>query len=68
MTDLDLTDYHEPDPEVQIWGNTSATNTAATEKPEQVLQDDELGEYIEISLLVYVGESFKLLLYTMLTL
>lgn len=57
LTDLDLTDRHEPDPEARNRDTISATNTPATEKAEQVLQDDELGEYIELSLLVYVSES-----------
>ena len=33
---------------------------------EQVLQDDEIGEYIELSLFVYVGALFRLSSYTML--
>lgn len=46
--------------------NTSDILKSVAEKTEQVLQDDEIGEYIELSLFVYVGALFRLLPYTML--
>lgn len=46
--------------------NTSGVLKSVAEKTEQVLQDDEIGEYIELSLFVYVGTLFRLSSYTML--
>lgn len=46
--------------------NTSGVLKSVAEKTEQVLQDDEIGEYIELSLFVYVGALFRLSSYTML--
>lgn len=48
------------------WENTSGVLKSVAENTEQVLQDDEIGEYIELSLFVYVGALFRLLSYTML--
>ena len=58
MVDVGLMDGPDGWDEGMHRENTSGTLKPVAETTEQVLQDDEIGEYIELSLFVYVRALF----------